>query len=333
MEKAKTRNFLFDNIKFILITLVVVGHFIDFYIAQSDIFKSMFLFIYSFHMPLFIFISGLFHKNKDIGKKVIFLVSCGFCSKIFLTLCSKFLRNGNLKFVLLSDGGLPWYMFVLAMFVLAGYLLRNQNKVFLFFASIVLAMFVGLDKTVGDYLYLSRFVVLFPYYILGNMLNSEKIVEFKQKYKWLIIPSILVLVGWACICCLKIDDIYNLRYLFTAKNPFLNDLPPTGPIVRLICYLITFAVSVAIIFTVPSKKMPFISNAGKNTLNVYFYHFDFVAMLFTVDAIKNLVNFGPLGKIVIVLIAIAVSVILSLNIFSFPLKQIRKFVYKGNQQT
>ena len=329
MEKAKTRNFLFDNIKFILITLVVVGHFIDFYIDQSDIFKSMFLFIYSFHMPLFIFISGLFHKNKDIGKKVIFLVTCGFCCKILLALCRKFLRNGDMKFVLLSDDGLPWYMFVLAMFVLAGYLLRNQNKVFLFFASIVLALFVGFDKTIGDYLYISRFVVLFPFYILGNILNPEKIVEFKQKYKWLIIPSILVLAVWACVCCFKIDDIYSLRYLFTARNPFWGD---KNSFARLNCYLITFAVSAAIIFTVPSKKLPFISNAGKNTLNVYFYHFDFVATLFTVDAIKNLVNLGPLGKIIIVLIAVAVSALLSLNIFSFPLKQIRTLVYKGNQR-
>lgn len=55
---------LWDNLKFLLILLVVVGHFADFFTAESNSFRALFLFIYSFHMPMFFFISGLFFSEK-----------------------------------------------------------------------------------------------------------------------------------------------------------------------------------------------------------------------------------------------------------------------------
>ena len=47
---------LWDNLKFILITLVVAGHFADQLTDYSSIYSSIYLFIYAFHMPLFILI-------------------------------------------------------------------------------------------------------------------------------------------------------------------------------------------------------------------------------------------------------------------------------------
>ena len=41
----------YDNVKFILITLVTVGHFIDKNTADSQVYQGLFLFIYTFHMP------------------------------------------------------------------------------------------------------------------------------------------------------------------------------------------------------------------------------------------------------------------------------------------
>ena len=63
---------LWDNLKFLLILLVVVGHFADFFTAESNSFRALFLFIYSFHMPMFFFVSGWFFKSKDnVGHQII----------------------------------------------------------------------------------------------------------------------------------------------------------------------------------------------------------------------------------------------------------------------
>ena len=53
-----------DILKFVLIFLVVLGHICDQYVKQSAAVRAIWLCIYSFHMPLFFFVSGLFSKRK-----------------------------------------------------------------------------------------------------------------------------------------------------------------------------------------------------------------------------------------------------------------------------
>ena len=60
---------LWDNLKFYLILLVVIGHFAEAG-GETHLFKSVFLFIYAFHMPAFFFVSGLFHSERRVGQKV-----------------------------------------------------------------------------------------------------------------------------------------------------------------------------------------------------------------------------------------------------------------------
>ena len=67
--EAKERVSLWDNAKFLLIFLVVLGHFADYYTKDSLNMRRLFLFIYLFHMPAFIFISGLFSKNTVNHKR------------------------------------------------------------------------------------------------------------------------------------------------------------------------------------------------------------------------------------------------------------------------
>lgn len=65
MQKInRERDKSFDIIKGILIYLVVLGHSIQIEFNDSSWNKSLFAFLYSFHMPLFIFISGYFLKSS-----------------------------------------------------------------------------------------------------------------------------------------------------------------------------------------------------------------------------------------------------------------------------
>lgn len=79
---VKQRIALWDNLKFFLVTCVVIGHFADQFTDVSYVYDSIFLFIYSFHIPLFIFISGIFHKSVNTTEKAIFFISIGFAYKM-----------------------------------------------------------------------------------------------------------------------------------------------------------------------------------------------------------------------------------------------------------
>lgn len=59
---------LFDNIKGLLIVLVVVGHVAHPVHNDNPAISCLFDVIYLFHMPLFVFVSGLFAKRAGGGQ-------------------------------------------------------------------------------------------------------------------------------------------------------------------------------------------------------------------------------------------------------------------------
>src|SRR5699024_3219271 len=58
------RNAYFDNAKFIFIFLVVFGHMIQPFIQESAAVNTFYMWVYTFHMPAFIFLSGFFAKGS-----------------------------------------------------------------------------------------------------------------------------------------------------------------------------------------------------------------------------------------------------------------------------
>ena len=79
ITREKYRVAHWDNIKFTMITLMVIGHFTDSVIQYSDVCKSIFLFIYAYHMPVLLFISGLFYKRTKYVEKTLYYISSDIC--------------------------------------------------------------------------------------------------------------------------------------------------------------------------------------------------------------------------------------------------------------
>lgn len=337
MTKAKLqtgeRVALFDNIKFLMIMLVVVGHFADVFTKSSGVCRSIFLFIYAFHMPMMIFISGLFYSNKKNTSKILFYVCSGFVLKISLAIINLICYQRT-SFSLLSDGGIPWFLFVLAIYQLLMYLLRNTNKTFLLAFSVLLACFIGYDKSVGSYLYISRTVVFFPFYLLGTMLSPQKIISFLDKYsKKLIAFAIVVIATWIFLCFYKIDSIYSLRLLLTGANPFSEGMISVGPLLRLFCYGLSFFTGASLLVLTPKKKIPFFSSLGANTLNVYYWHWLVYRLLEHFLHISLLFTLGPAGEVTFFFIAVLLTIVLSaLKIFDYPLKTVKQQCFKTSNK-
>ena len=73
-EKLKNNNYFIDNLKVILIFLVVFGHLIERYIDTNSTLLGVYMFIYIFHMPLFVFVSGFLSKNIYKSRKIFFIL-------------------------------------------------------------------------------------------------------------------------------------------------------------------------------------------------------------------------------------------------------------------
>ncbi len=256
-------------------------------------------------------------------KKVFTFIIIGYLLKLVL-FTARTVLFGNAVFSFFSDGGVPWYMFVLAMFISVSYLLRNRNKKIILCISVAIALIVGYFDFIGDFLYLSRFFVFYPFYVLGQM-TPEIVIGKLNKLRSFKIISVCIIVIWLLICITQIDDIYFLRLIFTGRNSYsVNEkLLTLGPVYRLLCYFITVLVSLSVICLVPRKRIAYLSDFGKNTIQVYFWHSVFLSVLKKIGAVDFFV--GSLwGSILWIILAVLLSVLLSTKYFSFPTSHVSR---------
>lgn len=93
------RDSYFDTLKWVLIVLVVYGHMISHcYYVGGSFSLAMYNTIYSFHMPLFVFLSGRYLQLGD--RKNTSQASSACCSPICCSSCC-FHLNGLLRQLIL----------------------------------------------------------------------------------------------------------------------------------------------------------------------------------------------------------------------------------------
>lgn len=274
---------LWDNIKFILIYLVVLGHFADYYVGESVIMRGLFLFIYFFHMPAFIYVSGIFSKSavkqKNYQRVFEYFILYLFI-KIFHLIIG-IINTGKVgKFSLLSEGGLPWYAFALGVFVFVTIGLKNLNKKYLFCISVVLALAVGYDNSVSTKFVLSRIIVFYPFFLAGYYTEQKKLLDILNKKTVKSIAAILLII-FAGVIYFYSEKLYFLRPLLTGQNPYdnLDQWRNYGAILRGICYIVSF-VLIFILMTLSPSKECIISKWGRHSVQVYALHYGLLHLFF-----------------------------------------------------
>ncbi|MBQ6626858.1 MAG: acyltransferase family protein [Ruminococcus sp.] len=330
------RIYKFDNIKLLSIFLVVVGHVIEPYIGKSELFKSLFIFIYSFHMPLFIFISGLFQKrftdtNKLKINKIAYFVTLGFLLKILHAL-SKVARGKAFSFDFFGGGSIDWFMFVLCMFMITAYLTRKLHPAIVLSVTFVLGCVSGYVDVFNDTLWLSRYFVFMPFYFAGYYMTPQQLIKIEKNWITKIISGLSMLTFFV-LCFRNLRLVYQLRMLFTGKNPFSSVekyyFDGCGAHHRLLCYLISALLCMAVFCFIPNIKVPILSKMGANTLSVYFWHVPLIGLLKTTPLFTLIFDLGdPLYKIILLTFALLLTLILSLDIFMYPLSLLNKLISK-----
>lgn len=322
--KTNKRISLWDNLKFILIFLVVVGHFIDFHTYHSTNMKRLFFYIYIFHMPLFIFISGLFSKkniNERKYRKIFeYLILYLALQIIFFT--SNVITNGPFSITFFYEGGIPWFMLSLFFFNLLTIFLKRLNYKYLFTLSIILACFIGYDAQITDFLALSRTIVFYPFFLAGYYFDSNKVIEFCKRKKIKMLSVIFLLLS-AIICYLFISKLYIFRPLITGRNPFntLGHFYKYGCIIRLIYYLVATLFIISLISLTPSKNTPFTS-LGARSLQVYILHFPCILIFYRILHGYKILEYMP-SYLMIIPLALLLTIVLSQKQLEKPINFIK----------
>lgn len=318
-----------DIAKAFLIVMVVWGHFANEYARPADgdlIMKAIAVWIYSFHMPLFIFLSGLFvrpyeDESRPPLKKIVYFVLIGYLLKILIYGIKCFYGRDPV-FMWFSDTGLPWYMFVMAAFIFLTWLIRKADWRLVLLLSLLLAVGAGYIDEIGSFLNLSRILVFFPYYYLGYLIKADDLQKLLED-RGIRFVSVGILITSLLIATLCTREVYGSIRLFTGRNSYYR-IKGMGPewlgLCRLMTYPLSLGISMGILSLIPNRPCRLPEKMGRATLQIYFWHRLILYCMVYGGVNAWILRQFPRGwRIVYLGIATILPVILSLPVFRFPL--------------
>lgn len=172
----------YDNLRFVLVVLVVLGHAVINHASASPFIPSFIIFIYLFHMPLFLFVSGLFFSDKNIPNRAVCLIAYILIEK-YLMMYTNYYLYGTKEMYLFYEKELTWYLIALLSYLLITHWIEKLNPMVIFVVAVIIGCLEGYDGTIAGNQLISRLIVFYPFYYLGSVLSKEKIVEIIQKYR------------------------------------------------------------------------------------------------------------------------------------------------------
>lgn len=268
MQSAqKNRDYGFDNIRAVLIICVVFAHLLEIR-SPFPFGGTLYQMIYSFHMPVFLFICGWFARF-DRAKLLFGLFFPYLILQTAYILFQRWLYGTDILLQFTTPYWLLWFQLALFFYhlLLPLYDVDSWKKrlwAWLFVFALSLA--VGYDSTVGYSMTLSRLLVFQPWFLLGFYARSTPHRPMPRIAKFLIV---IALTG--CII---------LLWCWTVTNNMLYGSYPYSTLqyhagTRL--FLSVLALLWILFFYFVLKpllniRIPLITTLGQNTLPIFLLH-------------------------------------------------------------
>jgi len=294
------RNAYLDNIKVSLIFLVVFGHMIQPFIADSGGLRTLYVWVYLFHMPLFIFASGFFAKGKRDKDYIINLVK----KLIIPYLVFQLIYTGYYYMIAKPDWQNDlfypqWSLwFLLSLFcwhlLLIFYkrLKPLQGISLAILLGVVIGYFSGIDHTFS----LSRTFVFFPFFLIGYWVTEKQLLLAKRKSMKAV--SLIVMALFAIV-------IYYLPNFDTGwllhSSPYAElGVGLEGGIFRMAIYLASAILGVSILAWIPTQPLKGFTYLGTRTLYIYLLHGFFVQFfrqkeIFSVSGVFDVIGIAAIS--------------------------------------
>ncbi len=274
-ENLDKREPYWDNVKGLLIILVVLGHFLwDF--RDQGFARYLVDFIYVFHMPAFVFVAGYLSKSKrsksNHAIQRLFVIYFIFNTALMLF---GYLSEGT-PLVLFTPYYSSWFIISLLTWRLIIKLIEKFP--YLLFLSIIAAILVGFWGDISNILSISRTVAFFPFFVFGYKFSGKKLTDVisNRTLKDYFLGVLLFILG------------IILSSLFFNNYPELSDLNFSMSVylswfdvyARIIVFCIAGLMIRSILLFTPKKSIPLLTKWGKNSLSIYIIH-RFVTLFFS----------------------------------------------------
>ncbi|MCI2958091.1 acyltransferase family protein [Agromyces atrinae] len=321
--KAPTRRRvpLWDNARWIAITLVVIGHGILPLIAESDPAYSAYLVIYSFHVAVFVMVSGYFAKSGPPNARALtrILTDVIFPYIIFETVWTviRWLLGGNLDFDYSTASWTLWFLLALAIWrITLPYLVLLRHPLLI---SIVLSVGAGYVESIDSTFALSRAFGMLPFFVFGWQVRQWQItgrwLELRSAIAWRWRAgaiALFVVLGIAMPVAIDTWRELKLRRFMLYDESYVSigyDEPWSGAI-RLGLLLLAMVLSLAFLTLMPRGKTAFTA-FGAATMYIYMLHTFALYPLRETDVLAGAQPWWTLPAMIV--FCVLISVVLSLR--------------------
>lgn len=273
--RTSERSAKWDNLKFILIVLVVLGHSLEPFLGILTC-KILYIIIYCVHMPLYAFVSGYF-ATFNPRRIICHVIYPYVVFQMLYIIFNNYILHNEVKCQFTTPHWLLWYLFAFGVWQIMIAFIRWKNlgsDIMMIICFLALGLLVGFDSSVGYYMSLSRIIVLFPFFLVGNYVNAhqkdlKKIAEKPRLFFLCSLIGVLIVTGVIILFANKIQVTW-----FYHSVPY-SQLEGYSVIIRLLSY-ITAAIFGIFLYTIaPSKKKCF-TFIGENCFVIYLLHGFFI---------------------------------------------------------
>ena len=277
------RDMRLDNVRGILIMIVVIGHFL-LPLTRTRFVTGLIYAIYIFHMPCFIMVSGYFAKSVYRNGhfrwgKIVQLLWLYFVYKSVVNI-TEGLIAGHIPLLpdYFHESGAPWYLMSLATYYMTipvfDRFKRDPLHGFLTVAVMMLAVSFGKYVIhVGDLFSFDRTFTLLPFFYIGYY-GSQGLLD-----RFLLSPlrrptDILALFFWVAAFFGTYDFFmkYHLVVYGADYTRYLPEMHGYLWALNLLWYFIASIVSMGLIGMTLNRRMAVFTDLGRHTLQIYFLH-------------------------------------------------------------
>lgn len=272
----KKREYQYDNLRFLLMALVVLGHLLEI-AGEFPHRELLYGLIYSFHMPAFLFLSGMFARF-DRAKWIFGMALPYLLLQWLYTSFVEKLGDPYVHVQFSRPYWILWYLFVLMIYTLLLPVYDTPSPVkrgLLVAASVVLALLAGFDKSIDYQWSASRIIAFQPWFLLGYYFRRAEGPRSRWKETGRTYRA--VVLGFAVLCCLILEWLL-LRRGVTAKMMLgaygYEDLGYSWQIRALIMCCAAGVIFLLFVGLAPhlKRRIPVVTTLGQNTLPIYLLH-------------------------------------------------------------
>ncbi|MCR8845946.1 fucose 4-O-acetylase [Paenibacillus sp. SC116] len=263
------------NLRFMLIVTVFIANAIEPLINTMPEMKALFLWIFTFHMPLFVGVTGYFARTNLFGphgNRILKQIALQYVlfQSIYSVLDMTLFQVPGITHSFFIPYLLLWFLVGHAVWRIVLRSFIRWNVRYPIWVAAAMGVFIGFIPFEGDWLGISRTFVYLPFFIIGYYF------PFNTLARWFVTPIRFIAAGISGILLIALFQLHPYIDPTWLMNSFTYEqlgweINSLAIMMRLSIYTLELLASAAFLAWVPTRKCA-ITDCGRRTLYVFLIH-------------------------------------------------------------